>query len=75
LDALPRGEPHPRHTVPPDNVPLPDEDDLDPAMMTLLRWDAQSEETDRSKTFHQVVTGLRDENGLVPAQIETLMRR
>ena len=59
----------------PDNVSLPDEDDLDPAMMMLLRWDAQREETDRSKTFHQAVTGLRDENGLTPAQIETLMRR
>ena len=63
------------HTVPPGDLPLPDEDDLNSALMVLLCAGFEQGKADRSAVFHQVVTGLRDENGLTPAQIETLMRR
>jgi Protein of unknown function (DUF3987) len=61
------------YTMPPGDLPLPDEDDLDPAMLALLHGGAP--QGHRSETFHQVVTGLRDIDGLIPAQIETVMRR
>jgi putative DNA primase/helicase len=55
------------------DLPAPDEDELDMAMMILLRGGMETGH--RSETFHQVVTGLRDNSGLAPAQIEALMRR
>jgi hypothetical protein len=61
------------HTALPGGLLLPDEEDLDQAMMALLRGGVP--QGHRSETFHQVVTGLRDVNGLTPAQLEVLMRR
>jgi hypothetical protein len=66
-------EPQGALSAPADNLPLPDESDLDLAAMALIRECTPG--ADRSAHFHQAVCRLRDENGLAPSQIEALMRR
>ena len=51
-----------------------EEDSLDYDLLILLQ-EGVPDEGHRSETFHQVVCGLRDHNGLTAAQIESLMRK